>query len=347
MRRRRLLGAGVSALALPRGAAAQQRDLAIVGRGGAEQEAMREALFRPWMAARGARLLEETWHGGLAELRGRLGAGSATWDVVLVEAEELAIGCREGLFEPLDPEALGGAAHYIEGALQPCGVGALRQAFVLAWDRGRGLPPPQGWADLFDTQRLPGRRALRRSPRTTLEIALLAEGVPPAALYGELATEAGLDRAFRRLDSIRGRILWWERGAQPVQWLVGGEAELAVASNGRVAAANLADGRDLGILWRQNLAAMEFWAVVRGSPNREAALDFLRFAGRPEAQARLAALIPYAPTAREAAALVPREVLPLLPSAPPHAQSAIALDARFWQEHAERLAARFESWLAG
>lgn len=347
MRRRRLLGAGVSALALPRAAAAQLRDLTVVARGGAEQEAMREALFRPWMAARGARLLEETWHGGLAELRGRLAAGAATWDVVLVEAEELAIGCREGLFEPLDPEALGGAAHYIEGALDPCGVGAFLHAFVLAWDRARGLPAPRGWADLFDPGRIPGRRALRRSPRTTLEIALLAEEVPPAALYDELATEAGLARAFRRLEGLREHILWWERGAQPAQWLASGEAVLAVASSGRIAAANLADGLDLGLLWRQNLAAMESWAVAKGSPNREAALDFLRSAGRPEAQARLAALIPHAPTAREAAALIPREVLPRLPTAPAHAQSAIALDRRFWQAHAEPLAARFQAWLAG
>ncbi len=350
MRRRALIGAAIPALAMPasavpRAARAQARDLTVVSWGGAYQEVQREVYFRPWSAARGRRLLEETWHGGIAELRARIAAGANTWDLVQVEAEELAIGCREGLFEPMDHAAIGGADGYIPEAVHPCGIGAIAYAFVLAWDRARPGPAPRGWADLFDTARLPGRRAFRRGAKTTLEIALLAEGVPPTALYRELATEAGLAQAFRRLDTIREQIAWWERGAQPPQWLASGEVALAVAYNGRIAAANVADGRDLGIAWGQALLALDSWVIMKGSPNREAALDFLRFAGEAERQAKLPALIPYGVTARGARALLAPEVLQRLPTAPQNAATALWLDGGFWAEHADRLAARFNAWL--
>jgi putative spermidine/putrescine transport system substrate-binding protein len=350
MRRRALIGAAIPLLAmpaaaLPRAAHAQARDLTVVSWGGAYQDAQREVYFRPWSAARGRRLLEETWNGGIAELRARIAAGANTWDLVQVEAEELAIGCREGLFEPMDLAAIGGAESYVEEAVHPCGIGAIVYAFVLAWDRARPGPAPRGWADLFDTARMPGRRALRRGPKTTLEIALLAEGVPPAALYRELATEAGLVRAFRRLDTIREHIAWWERGAQPAQWLASGEAALAIAYNGRIAAANVADGRDLGITWGQALLALDSWVIMKGSPNREVALDFLRFAGEPARQARLPPLIPYGMTARGVPGLLTPEVLLRLPTAPQNAATAMWLDGRFWAEHTDRLAARFNAWL--
>jgi putative spermidine/putrescine transport system substrate-binding protein len=348
VRRRGAIGQGLAmlaALALPRGARAQARDLTVVSSGGAYQDAQREVFFRPWAAASGKRLLEETWHGGIAELRARAASGANTWDLVQVEAEELLIGCAEGLFEPLDIEAIGGAAHYIEDAVNPCGIGAITYAFVLAWDRARGGAAPRGWADLFDLRRHPGRRALRRGPKTTLEIALLADDVPIPALYRELGTEAGLARAFRRLDAIRDHIAWWERGSQPPQWLAQGEVALAIAYNGRIAAANVADGLDLGIVWNRALLALDFWVIMRGSPNREAALDFLRFAGQPAVQAKLPPLIPYGVTARGAVALIPREVAVQLPTAAQNAATALRINEAFWRDNTDRLTARFNAWL--
>jgi len=345
LRRRRAIGAGFAALALARDGAAQSRDLTVVSWGGAYQDAQREVFFRPWSTARGRRLLEETWDGGIAELRARAATGGNTWDLVQVEAEELLIGCAEGLFERLDTEAIGGTANYVEEALHPCGIGAIAYAFVLAWNRAARGPAPRGWADFFDLQRHPGRRALRRGPKTTLEIALLAEAVPPGALYRELATEAGLARAFRRLDTIRDQIAWWERGAQPPQWLANGDVALAAAYNGRITAANVADGLDLGMAWSGALLALDFWVIMKGSPNREAALDFLLFAGQPAVQARLPPLIPYGVTARGAMALIPRESAVQLPTAAQNTANAVRIDERFWLDHSDRLTARFNHWL--
>lgn len=338
--------AGVIACLAPGRAQAQARDLTIVSWGGTYQDAQREVFFRPWMQARGARMLEGTWDGGIGVLRDRIRDGNNNWDLVQVEADELLRGCEEGLFEPIDWPLIGGTDRYVPEAVNECGVGAILYSFVLAWDRARLAQPPSGWADFLDTARIPGRRALRRGPKTTLEIALLADGVAPADVYRLLATEAGVDRALRRLDAIRGDLMWWERGSQPPQWLASGEVVLASAYNGRIAAANLLDGRDLGIQWAQNLYTLDSWVIMRGSPNRAQALDFLAFAGQPQLQALLPPLIPYGVTARGANALLPPPVLATLPTAPPNAATALRVDDRFWLANMDRLTRRFSDWLA-
>ncbi len=328
------------------GAAAQGRDLTVVSWGGAYQDAQREVFFRPWQQASRQRLLEETWDGGVGVLRARIQSGANSWDLVQVESEELLIGCEEGLFERLDFAAIGGRDHYIPAAVHECGVGAILYSFVLAWDRARMPNGPQGWADFFDTQRFPGRRALRRGPKTTLEIALLADGVPPAEVYRVLGTDAGVDRAFRKLDTIRRDLAWWERGSQPPQWLASGEVAMTNAYNGRIAAANATDGRNFGIAWAQNLYTIDSWVIMRGSPNRARALDFLRFVGQPEVQAGLPPRIPYGVTARAANERIAADVLAQLPTAPANAGAALQIDDRFWLDNLDRLNQRFNTWVS-
>jgi putative spermidine/putrescine transport system substrate-binding protein len=348
MRRGLLAAIGGAALALLGlgEAQAQGRDLTVVSWGGAYQDAQREVFFRPWMQARSQRMLEETWDGGIGVLRARIQSGANTWDVVQVESEELLIGCEEGLFERMDWAAIGGRDHYIPQAVNECGVGAIYYSFVLAWDRARLRDGPQSWTDFFDTQRFPGRRGLRRGPKTTLEIALLADGVAPDQVYRLLATDAGVDRAFRKLDSIRRDLAWWERGSQPPQWLASGEVAMTNAYNGRISAANASDNRDFGIAWAQNLYTLDSWVIMRGSPNRQRALDFLRFAGQAEVQAGLPPRIPYGVTARGVNERLPREVLANLPTAPQNSGAALQIDDKFWLDNLDRLTTRFNTWVS-
>ncbi len=335
-------------MASPIAARAQSRDLTIVSWGGAYQEAQREAFFRPFAARTGARILEETWDGGLDTLRARL-SGTAAWDVVAVEGDELERACAEGLLEPLDPAALGGADRFVPDTLRPCGLGAATYAFVLAYDRAHlpaGVSGPTGWPDLLDTARLPGRRALRRTAKSTLEVALMADGLPPDAVYPALSTADGTDRAFRTLDALRPHLAWWERGGEPQRLLATGEAAMAVAYNGRVEAANRDAGRDLRLVWRGAIRATAFWAVARGSPDRDRALAFLRFVAEPEVAIGLPARIPYAVAPRAAMDALPDDLRATLPDAPDNARDGLAMNDAFWAREGDRLTARFTAWLA-
>jgi putative spermidine/putrescine transport system substrate-binding protein len=336
---RRLLAAAPLALAgLP--ARAQARDLTVVSWGGSYQDAQREVLFRPWQRATGQRLLEETWDGGMDALRDR--ERTARWDLVQVEGDELLLGCDEGLFERINPEMVGGTERYLPGTLSTCGVGNILYGFVLAYRRG-GVAP-EGWADFFDAGRFPGRRAMRRGAKATLEIALLADGVPPEKVYSTLGTRQGVNRAFRRLEAIRPSLVWWTQGSEPPRMLSAGEVTMAVAYNGRIDAANREDSADLGIVWSGQLLAQDSWAILRGSPNRERALAFLRFVGTAPIQAGLPPRIPYGVTVVGAEAGLPDEVLANLPTSPDNARGALRINDAFWHDNLDRLEQRFLEW---
>lgn len=346
MHRRTILKGALAATALPAAASAQGRDLTVVSWGGAYQDAQREVYFRPFQQQTNSRLLEETWDGGIGVLRSRIASGANTWDVVQVESEELLIGADEGLFEPMDWAAIGGRDAYIPEAVNDHGVGAILYSFIIAYDRARMATGPANWADFFDRARFPGKRGMRKGPKTTLEMALMADGVAPAQVYQVLGTAAGVDRAFRKLDSIKADIAWFERGAQPPQWLAAGEVALTVAYNGRISAANATDGRNFAIVWTNNIFTLDSWVIMKGSPNKARALEFLKFVGQPAVQATLPPKIPYGVTAKGVNERLSPELLTNLPTAPQNLSSALQLSDRFWLDNLDRLTQRFNTWVS-
>ena len=150
------------------------------------------------------------------------------------------LGCEEGLYEPIDWDAVGGKDQFIDAAVDDCGVGTIVWSTVLAYDGDKITDdPPQSWADFWDTEKYPGQaRACAGGPKYTLEFALMADGVAPAEVYEVLRTPEGVDRAFAKLDEIKDDIIWWEAGAQPPQLLASGEVVMTSAYNGRISAAN-------------------------------------------------------------------------------------------------------------
>lgn len=346
MNRRTVLKGALAASVLPSVAHAQGRDLTVVSWGGAYQDAQREVYFRPFQQATRSRLLEETWDGGIGVLRSRIASGANTWDVVQVESEELLIGGDEGLFEKMDWDAIGGRAAYIPEAVNDFGVGAILYSFIMAYDRARLTEGPKNWADFFDAARFPGKRGMRKGPKTTLEMALMADGVAPGDVYAVLGTPAGVDRAFRKLDSIKADIAWFERGSQPPQWLAAGEVTMTVAYNGRISAANATDGRNFAIVWTNNIFTLDSWVIMKGSPNKARALEFLKFVGQPTVQAGLPPKIPYGVTAKGVNDSLSPALLANLPTAPQNIASALQLSDSFWLDNLDRLTQRFNTWVS-
>ena len=185
---------GLAVLASP--VSAQTRDLSVVSWGGAYQDGQKEVYFKPFTASTGTKMTDEPWDGGLGVLRTKIKGGNNTWDVVQVEADELEVGCDEGLYEKLDVAKIGGANRYLPAAVHGCGVGAIIYNLVLAYDGDKLKSAPNGWGDFFDTKKIPGKRALRNGAKWNLEIALIADGVPRADVYKVLATPAGVRRTL-------------------------------------------------------------------------------------------------------------------------------------------------------
>jgi putative spermidine/putrescine transport system substrate-binding protein len=338
--------AGMAFAVATGGALAQGRPLSVVSWGGAYQDAQKEVYFKPFMQKSGVKMVDESWDGGIGVLRAKMQGGANNWDVVQVESEELALGCEEGLFEKIDWAKLGGKDKYLKDAVSDCGVGSIVYNFVLGYDGDKIKDAPKGWADFWDVKKYPGKRALRKGPKTNLEIALIADGVPPADVYKVLSTPAGVDRAFNKLTQLKPNLIWWEKGAQPPQMLASGEAAMVSAYNGRIAAANKTDKKNFKMVWNGSLYTVDSWVIMKGSPNKAAAEQFLVFVNDPQNQKNLPPRIPYGVTHNAATALVDKAVLPDLPTNPANLNKSLYINDKFWLENLDKLNQRFNAWLA-
>ncbi|GAA3880323.1 MULTISPECIES: ABC transporter substrate-binding protein [Gibbsiella] len=322
---------------------AQAETLTVVSFGGVNKDAQDKAFYKPFAAAGKGTIEPGEYNGEMARIRAMVETGQVGWDVVEVEGPELMRGCDEGLFEPLDWSKLGNESDFVPGAVSECGAGIFLWSTVLTYDAKKLKQAPTGWNDFWDTKKFPGKRALRKSAKFTLEIALLADGVKREDIYKVLATPAGVDRAFKKLDQIKPNIQWWESGAQPLQWLVSGDVVMTSAYNGRISAAQK-EGHDFNIIWNNSIYDLDSWAIIKGSKHKALAEQFIAFANQPENQKVFAENIPYGPTNKNTSKLIEPGLLAQLPTAPDNLANSLQVDTNFWIEHGEDLEQRFNAW---
>ncbi|MBT0963085.1 ABC transporter substrate-binding protein [Denitromonas iodatirespirans] len=324
---------------------AAHADLTVISFGGANQKAQQAAYYEPFAAASGVKIVAGEYNGEQAKIKAMVETKNVTWDVVEVESPELARGCEEGLYEKLDYSKIGNKSDYIGKAVGECGIGTFVWSTVLAYNADKLKQAPTSWADFWDVKRFPGKRGMRKGAKFTLEFALLADGVKPADVYTVLATPAGVDRAFKKLDELKPNIQWWEAGAQPPQMLASGDMVMSSAYNGRIAAAQ-AEGKNLKIVWNGSVYDVDSWAIPTGSPRIKEAYDFIRFASQAKPQSQYAALIPYGPTHQGAVGMMDAKVAADLPTAPANLKGALPSNTEFWVEYGEDLEQRFNAWAA-
>lgn len=334
--------ATVMSLALP----AHARDLTVVSWGGNYQDAQRKIYFQPFSAKLGATVLDESWDGGYGVLQAKVKAGVPNWDAVQVEAEELELGCTDGIYEKIDWQKMGGKDAFIPAGVSDCGVGAIVWSTGIAYDGDKLKDAPTSWADFWDTTKYPGKRGLRKGAKYTLEFALLADGVPMADLYKVLKTPEGVERAFKKLDALKADIIWWEAGAQPLQLLSSGQVVMTTAYNGRISSINRSEAKHFGFVFPGSIYAVDSWVILKGSPHKDEAMDFIAFASQTDNQAKLPEYIAYGLPNIAAAKLVPAQYAAELPTTPDNLKQGIALDVSFWTDNSEALSKRFNAWLA-
>ncbi|NBW25913.1 MAG: extracellular solute-binding protein, partial [Betaproteobacteria bacterium] len=110
-----------------------------------------------------------------------------------------------------------------------------------------GANGPKTLEDFFNVTKFPGKRGLKKDPSVTLEWALMADGVAVNDVYKVLGTPAGVDRAFKKLDTIKSSIVWWTAGAQPPQLLASGEVVMTHSWHGRIVDANVKEKKDFAL----------------------------------------------------------------------------------------------------
>jgi putative spermidine/putrescine transport system substrate-binding protein len=327
-------------------AAASAQELTITSWGGAYQKSQDEAYFKPYSATTGIKITQEEYNGEVAKIRAMVQSGKTTWDLVDVDAATAQQGCDEGILQPIDYSKFGGKEKFVKGSTFECAVPTIIYSTIFAYDADKIKDGPKTIADLYDTKKWPGKRALQKSPFANLEFALVADGVPADKVYEVLKTKEGVDRAFKKMDTIKKDVVWWEAGAQPPQLLASGEVVMATAWNGRIFNANKQDKKNFKIIWDAQVQDWDLWAIPKGVKSNDASYAFLQFASSAKQQAEQTKWISYGPALAAAIEYVQPDILKDLPTAPENSKNVIVNDPVFWGDNGEELRKRFNTWLA-
>lgn len=316
---------------------AAAEDMVFTSWGGTTQDAQKTYWAEPFASGSGVTVTQDgpTDYG---KLKAMVEAGNVTWDVVDVEGDYAVQAGNAGLLEKLDFSVID------KTKLDPrfvtdYSVGSFYYSFVIGCNKDAVEACPKTWAELFDTQKFPGKRTFYKwSAPGVIEAALLADGVPADKLY-----PLDLDRAFKKLDTIKSDIVWWDSGAQSQQLLASAEAPFGSFWNGRLTA--LAEtGVTVETSWTNNITAADSLVVPKGAKNKDAAMKFIAAATKDSAQAQFATATGYAPINLESNALMDAELRNTLPDM--QAETQVNADMSYWAEHRDEIGTRWYAWQA-
>lgn len=323
------------------GPARAAETITVADPGGVYSTAWAEAFYRPFEQESGVVVRNITRDAEpTSQVKAIVETKSYIWDVVSLSLPSASLLAAQNLLEPLDWSAPD-MAQLIPAAHLPAWSGSNVYGTVMAARTDHfGKNPPRNWADFFDVKAFPGRRALPKQPISTLEFALLADGVAPANLY-----PLDVDRAFRKLDQIRDHVdVWWASYPQTTQLLQSGEVDLLFTANARAQAA-VDTGAPVQLIWNQGLYGLEGWAIPRGTPRADAARRFIAFASRARQQALYTRTLRYGPTNPKAYDFIPAEDAEKLPTAPSHFSQLIQVNEDWWKANKDAIFDRYATWL--
>ncbi|MGV3550926.1 ABC transporter substrate-binding protein [Rhizobium sp.] len=317
--------------------AAHAQDMVFTSWGGTTQDAQKANWAESFTANSKINVTQDgpTDYG---KIKAMVEAGNVNWDVVDVEGDYAVQAGKLGLLEKLDFSIID------KSKLDPrfvtdYSVGSFYYSFVIGCNKDAVAACPKTWADLFDTAKFPGKRTFYKwSAPGVIEAALLADGVPADKLY-----PLDLDRAFKKLDTIKSDIVWWDSGAQSQQLLASAEAPFGSFWNGRLTAL-AATGVTVGTSWTNNITAADSLVVPKGTKNKEAAMKFIAHATSDQSQAGFATATGYAPINLEANVLMDPELRKTLPDM--QADTQVNADMDYWADHRDEIGTRWYAWQA-
>ncbi|MDV8070702.1 ABC transporter substrate-binding protein [Rhodococcus sp. IEGM 1366] len=342
------LGLGLAVLMAASACGTESSDpsktLTVTMWGGAAQRVHLESYVSPWAQDNEVTIREDS-PTDYAKIAAQVQSGNVTWGVVEVEPNYAETACAAGTLTPLTAEvkAAAVAANIDPRFVSDCAVPNLLYAFTIAYNtKTFSDVHPTTWAEFFDTEKFPGKRGFwNYATGGMFEAALLADGVAPDQLY-----PLDIDRAFRKLDTIKNDIVFYDTGDEQAQLVASGEAPLVQAWSGRIDQA-AQEGQPIANEWGQNFISYDQVAIPKGYPNTELAMSWMtNFLGDVEGQARDAERSLFAPVNPAALDKVPADVARKLSTYPANiSKSAGTIDYSYWAEHYNEVSERLNSWV--
>lgn len=343
-------------------AAQAETEMVVVSWGGAYTASQQNAYHEPYMAANpDVKIINDDSAGeAVAKIRAMNEAGNVTWALVDMVPSDAILLCEEGLLEEIDhdsflataPDGSPASADFGDMLVSPCFIPQIVYSTTFGYRTDLVKEAPTSINDVFDLEKIPGKRSLEKKPIGNLEWALIADGVSPDEVYDVLETEEGVDRALAKLDTIKDSVIWWDKGAQTPQLLADGEIVMGSTYNGRLFSVIEEEKQPIAMMWDWQVFDLDGWVIPKGAPHREAVEKYLAFATDTQRLADQAKYISYGPARASSAAMVGKhatldiDMAPHMPTAPDNAKNTLLFNYEFWADNRDDLTERFNAWLA-
>ena len=261
-----VIGAASIAVA---GTAAAETELVIVSWGGAYSKSQQNAYHLPYMKLNpDIKIInDDSAPEAVAKLRAMNEVNNVTWDLVDAVAADAMRLCDEGLALPIDPDKDLAPAPDGTPASKDFGNLLVSEYFIpnivysttFGYRTDKFKTKPTSVCDVFDLKKFPGKRSLEKKPINNFEWALLCDGVAPDKIYDVLGADGGVDRALKKLGTIKSQVIWWTKGAQTPQLLADGEVVIGSTYNGRLFSLIEEEKQPVAMLWDWQVFDLDGW----------------------------------------------------------------------------------------
>ena len=329
----------------------------VLGPGGAYTAAARQAYFIPLLEQFGIEVIEDTPTPNQAKWVAAAETGNIEWDVSTLGVADATAVLKTDSLDELDLSVVDtrDLLDPIKELSPYMGGGDVTWSIVMAYntDVYPGDSGPKSWADFYDLEKFPGRRALRHAVAWGGHIQFMRLAREPELLNSPEGKQAAntpsreqMEEDFQWFadwtDEAAGDIIYWQSGSQCPELLISGEVEMCSAYNGRIFDA-AKEGAPIRVCWEcGHIINLSGFALVNGMkelhPERyELANLFIAWITFPEINAELSKYISYGPVNRKAIPLLDGpefdEVRDHLPTSGANAPFGIMLDEVYLGEN--------------
>ena len=259
------------------------------------------------------------------KVRAMVEAKHVIWDLCDLGPQTLELG-PAGLLTAIDYSIVDKKKLIPEFAYE-YGVCNYLFAHVLAWDSAVVSGTPT-LADFFDLKKYPGKRSIRKDPEPMLELALQADGVPMDKLY-----PLDVDRALKKIASIKDQVIFWETGSQSQTLLRDGEVVMGFLAHTRANVTNKETNGRIKWTFRGGVLIPSLWIVPASNPAGKQAMVAIATTQDAETQIALLRALGNGPANPEASALVPDDLRAVNPSTPENFAVLAKMNADWWMHN--------------
>jgi putative spermidine/putrescine transport system substrate-binding protein len=303
--------------------------------GGFMSESLVTAVVEPFTAETGIEVVM-TAPNDLAKMRIMVESGNVDWDVVTADPSFSILYCDEYV-EKLDFDIID-TSNLDPSLVSDCTVPMITPAYILIYNTETyGDNPPTSWADFFDVEKFPGSRGMADwVDAGMLEAAMASSGASDPS-------QIDLDVALRELDKIKDDAVFWGSGAEMQESFENNRIDMAIGFMARAWTA-MDQGSTYDIVWNEAIYFYDALMVVKGSKNKDAAMEFINFALQEGPQSKLTELTVY-----PGANLKSQPQLTGVQTkfAPQEREKAIMRDYNWWTTNLDEATEEWTTWKVG